>query len=572
MRIAHNIMSMNANRQIQNTTLAMTKSLEKLSSGYRVNRAADDAAGLAVSEGMRAQISAMGQAIKNAQDGISLIQSTEGTLDEIHTMLRRISDLAEQAANDIYTAAQRAQIQIEVNRLIEEIDRIIEASNFNNMRLLRGVFSGATIRVLDAITQQRGVSGASAFIGQYIIKKMTEAGFSGYSNGVVDAGDVTSGSARKIAAQWLEFNYHMNDLAARGATGATLGSWGSFYLRLAASNLGLDATPLSATQASNDMIALYRQFGYIEMYRAEALAILDRFAPTRYDTHTAVLSGTDNPATYDWGTIQFRHRNATNFTNLELMNDVTGGTTPSAGGYGAAGALVNVRDWDGLNAQAVSSALGLTRAESTNISVGGAMVLHVGPMAADYKDVINGAVSNQIQEVAHGANVLPLKVAQMNSFTIGKTRVTELLADGNRNLAVLQSMQDQQVGQRGIGSVVTLRALWIDLEDPHQVEFSSRGVLTQLAAEDALNIARQAIDDVSNLRADLGAMQNRLESTIRSLRVSEENLQAAESRIRDVDIAAEMVEFTRTQILTQSGLAMLAQANQVPQAVLALLR
>ncbi|MGQ9631079.1 MAG: flagellin N-terminal helical domain-containing protein [bacterium] len=545
MRIAHNIMAMNADRVLKTTTLAMQKSLEKLSSGYRINRAADDAAGLSVSEGMRAQISGMKQAVKNAQDGISLVQTVEGTLDEIHTMLRRISDLAEQAANDIYTAAQRRQIQIEVNRLVEEVDRVVEASNFNNLRLLKGTFSGATIRVLDAITQQRAVAGESAFVGQYIIAKMTEAGFGQAADGTKDVGDLTTGSARIIANQWIQFQYNLS----RGLRDTAL--------LLAASNLGLNAVPTDSTTANSDMQALYNQFGYIERYRAEALAILNRFS-SGYSSAMGNLSGTDTPTAIETN-LQFTQRTGAqiglSYTNLSGI-----------------GGPLTIADVDNLNRQAITSALGLTRAEATNISVGGSLVLHVGGNPASYADVISGAVSNAIQETAHGANVLNFKISQMSSFVIGKVYASLLLAEGNQNLAAVTSMSDPAVGQRGTGSVLTLRGLWINLDDPQMVSFSSRGVLTQLAAEDAITVARKAIDDVSDLRADLGAFQNRLESTVRNLNNQIENLQASESRIRDVDFAEEMIEFTRTQILLQSGTAMLAQANQVPQTVLALLR
>ncbi|MGQ9631078.1 MAG: flagellin [bacterium] len=303
------------------------------------------------------------------------------------------------------------------------------------------------------------------------------------------------------------------------------------------------------------MITLYRQFGYIEQYRAEALAILNKFSPS-YNTRLGQLTNTDTPTAIETNLTfnQVAGNQVTTFTNLVNVTNVT------------------IRDYDNLNIQAITSALGLTRAEATNVSVGGALVLHVGGNAATYKDVIAGAVSNQIQEVAHGANVLNFKVGQMSSFVIGKIHASLLLAEGNQNLAALTSINDPSVGQRGTGSVLTLRGLWIDLDDTKLVEFSSRGVLTQLAAEDAIRVARQAIDDVSDLRADLGAFQNRLESTVRNLNNQIENLQASESRIRDVDMAEEMIEFTRTQILIQSGTAMLAQANQATQAVLTLLR
>ncbi len=318
MRIQHNITALNAHRNLTNNNSSVGKSLEKLSSGYRINRAGDDAAGLAISEKMRAQITGLATAQKNANDGISLVQTAEGALTEVHSMLNRMVELATQSANGTYSTANRQEMQKEINRLNEEIDRISQTANFNGRKLFTASASGV------------------------------------------------------------------------GGTGG---------------------------------------------------------------------------------------------------NNTTG--------------------------QAATT-----------------ITLHVGD---------SHETANQLKVTFQAMSSSKLGLHSTDSTTFAKTLGTTGFTD---------------TSQSGVNAVTIGK---IDLTSAD-------------SARHAISVAQAAIDMVSSMRSDFGAMQNRLDHTINNLSVQEENITAAESRIRDVDMAKEMMAYTKNNILVQSAQAMLAQANQVPQGVLQLLQ
>jgi flagellin len=330
MRINHNVAAISASRLLSLTNTRIEKNIEKLSSGLRINRAADDAAGLGISERMRTQVSALNQSSRNAQDAISLVQVAEGALQEMQSMLRRMRDLAIQSANETLTTADRKQIQIEVSQLVGEINRIAETTQFNTKNVLTGAFNRFAI-----------------------------------------------------------------------------------------------------VNAGSDLVNPTRQ---------------QKYGVTRF-----------------------------------------GGTRPVTGG---------------------------------------SMLIHIGPNA------------NQ---------VMTISIGNMLASALG-IQLSPVLQEGQGGRTA--SLQ----GVTNVGG------------------FNAISMTLSFQAEASLSRIISAIDMVSSQRSQLGAFQNRLEHAMRNLEIQAENNQAAESRIRDVDIAAEVTEFSRNQILAQSGTAMLAQANVMPQTVLALLR
>ena len=398
LRINQNIAAMNAYRNLTVTDGQMSKSLEKLSSGFRINRAADDAAGLSISEGLRAQVGGTQVAIRNAQDGISVVQTAEGALSEVHSILQRMRDLSVQAANaGSQDTTARTAAQTEFTQLKAEIDRIGSTTSFGNTKLLDGSFGN-----------QAGVVNGSG-IGALTV--------------VAGTNDTFKVSTEGVAAQSLT-------LAAGAYTNDAAG----------ASSLQ------SALQTSID--------------------------------GNANLKGLVTATVYHDSTI---NKNVVSF----VRNSEASGTSVTL----AAGA-----------ANDVLAGLGVTAGTGT-VTTGTGGVFQVGA---------NNSSADKI------------------SVSINKVDSTALT---------------------GLGSV--------DL------------VNNAAAAIDTINTA---ITTVSTSRANLGAYQNRFEHTISNLSVTAENLSASESRIRDTDMASEMVSFTRAQILTQAGTAMLAQANQAPQQVLQLLR
>ncbi len=392
MRINHNISSLNATRQLAFNNQYVSKSLEKLSSGYRINRAADDAAGLAISEKMRAQIKGLSAAQRNAQDGISLIQTTEGALNETHSILQRMRELAVNATNGTMSDSDREKLQDEIDQLTAEIDRIGSSTEFNAKKLLNGSLEE--------------------------------------SHNLIDA----------------ELTYQINTNSDILTTGIGILTGGASIV------------------ADTDGV-------YVKVLQAGTTA-------TAYTITMNTALG----------------------SNLTLSVSATG---------------IAVSDSNGTDI------FTLNAAETNKLIAGDSITLSLtGFQAAKSTDD-----SIQMQIGANPGQGLAVGVNDMRAEALGVKNGTDTLDISTQDKAAAST-----------------------------------------AAIDA------AINKVSVERAKLGAVQNRLEHTINNLGAAEENLTASESRIRDVDMAMEMVEFTRFNILTQAATAMLAQANQTPQTVLQLLR
>ena len=396
MRIQHNIMAMNAYRNYSNNASALSKNLEKLSSGYKINRAGDDAAGLAISEKMRSQITGLDKAQDNAKDGISLVQTAEGALTEVHDMLNRMYSLAEQSANGTYDGTDRTQLQKEVKALKNEIDRIADSSNFNGTELLNGdLATGTTFTVNDAGSPADNKS----------------------------AIDLTITADGTQAMGTVKF-----DVATK-------------------------ASKVGAAIESNGNVTI------------------------------SVMKGKD----YTAADIQ------------ELLSKASAATTAKADVV------------DAIKGASVSG---------TGITVNGS--------------------GSSLGDTATQKEALPGKALKLQ---IGDT------GDSFNQLSV--SIKDCHVTALGLDKM---------------------SIADQDGAKAALEQIKSAINYVSDVRGTLGATQNRLEHTINNLSVMQENIQDAESTIRDTDVADEMMAYTKNNILVQSAQAMLAQANQVPQGVLQLLQ
>jgi flagellin len=423
MSVNNNIAAMNAYRNLSTTQNSMSKSLERLSSGYRINRAADDAAGLAISEGLRSQISGLTQAVRNTQDGTSVVQTAEGALSETTSILQRMRDLSVQASNSgsLNTTAT-GSIQKEMGQLKQELDRISNTTTFNGTNLLDGTFNGS-FQV-----------GANA--GQTI---NVTIGTAMGSTGLGVAGvDVTASGAYTTAS----------------AVGA-----GKVTTTNAAS---ATVTALTITAANSD------GFG------ASA-------SKSNYQNLTGTITFAGK--TLDLSTVDYSSVQATAAATTQATQALTA-----------------------LNAAAVST---WGSAASAAFASGGtaatSKVTFTGFAQAGYTDTSGYAVSTAGVTTAGAIN-----------------NATATFSAGS-------------------------------------------GASTAITAIDA------AITSVSSVRADLGAKQNRFEHTINNLNTTIENTTASESRIRDTDMASEMTNFTRTQVLTQAGTAMLAQANQSTQSILKLL-
>ena len=394
MIINHNMNAMNAHRNMNSSTIAQGKAMEKLSSGLRINRAADDAAGLAISEKMRSQIRGLNQASRNAQDGISMIQTAEGALSETQAIGQRMRELAVQSANGTYTDEDRALINQEFLQLKSEIDRIATDTEFNGNKVLNGSLSG---------------------------KEITSG-----------TGTVEGANAGNIKLNDIFGDVDPEELAKLGE--------GEFHVKVTSN--GVDTVTIELIDNANFNDKKY---------------VMDSFT-------------------------------------IDAQNPAQGNETFELGGV----------QWElnGLDQIATNAPNGTVTFKFTNEAEkkGDGVTLQVG---------------------------------------------------ANKNQSIGVSVDNMRSRELGLGGV---------------------SVATALDAQDAIQLIDDAVSRVSVQRADLGATQNRLEHTIASTDNTAENLQASESRIRDVDMAKEMMNLTRLNVLQQASQAMLAQANQAPQNVLSILK
>lgn len=398
MRINTNMVALNAYRQLNNTNTALDKSLERLSSGLRINRAADDAAGLAISEKMKGQISGLEQAKRNAQDSISMIQTAEGALNETQSILQRMRELAVQSANDTNTASDRAQIQKEIDQLAKELSRISNTTEFNTKNLLAGGLTDNKFQIGANKDQNISLS-------------------------------INAMDAKSLGVADNLFKY---------------------------AGVGSDSAGLSVSTVAYS--------GGITLAAATA-------------TTTVTTAAIDSTGTKIKVT-------------LAANVDSTGATITAT--------LADVKS--ALSEIGIDATLETSGSASLTDTITAGETVTASTISSNAATTLNGKVTKDAF-VASGINVS-----------------------------------------------------------------------TQSAANAAIQTINEAINIVSTERAKLGAVQNRLDHTINNLSVAGENLTAANSRIRDVDMAKEMMAFTKNQILSQAGTAMLAQANQRPQSVLQLLR
>lgn len=491
MRIQHNIMAMNSYRNYTNNTKAVSKNLEKLSSGYRINRAGDDAAGLAISEKMRAQITGLKTAEKNAKDGISLVQTAEGALTEVHSMLNRMAELADQSANGTYDdAVDRANLQKEVSALKTEVDRIADSSNFNGIKLLDGSLSKADIKLSNI---QMGAAGTAATTIAATGAKST----------------ITSGAGTAAAAT-LTVNY-------KDANG----------------NLKEVKVEYTGAVDANDNATAMRD---ALKKNKEISDLFDIGGATASVELTAKVTG-ENGA------------RVLNATSSDAKNTAITGAVTFA---------------DGVNEHQ-----SITNGAQTNITAGNHFTLN----GKTYEVVANASAAATIDgavAVVAGAD-RDATIANLNKALEGTGVKLERSTD---NLLAKTTASGRGLTLQIGDTAEEFNKLTVKVGDMHAKALGIEDVdiSSQAGAADSIAKIKAAINSVSSTRGDLGATQNRLDHTINNLSVMRENIQDAESSIRDVDVAEEMMAYTKNNILVQSAQAMLAQANQAPQGVLQLLQ
>lgn len=476
MRINSNMSALNAYRNLSTVENHLDKSLERLSSGLRINRAADDAAGLAISEKMNGQVRGLQQASRNSQDGISMLQTAEGAMVEVHSILQRMRELAVQSSNGSLTSNDRGELQKEATQLEQEVTRIADTTEFNTKKLING-----------QMAQTFSTTGTNATSFDNTKASATSDTKTGvYAVSITSIATKGTIAAATSATGYIDANAVVN--------AAAVGT-----LTLNGNNINI-----TATDTLNNVIQKINNISSTTGVTATLTSAPGNFG-IQLDTNNYGSKATVNVS------------GATKDTLIRLgLQDAAGvATNITKAGTDVIGTI------DGKTA--VGDGVKLTLNDTTSNA--------------------NGLSVTTIAGTVFNGHVATVTVNNDNTvkFQIG--------ANLNQNLSV--SINDMQANALGILNIK---------------------VDTAANASAAIDTISKAIDTVSSERSKLGAVQNRLEHTINNLGVSAENITAARSRIQDVDMAAEMMEYTKRQILSQAGTAMLAQANQRPQSILQLLK
>ena len=575
MVVRSNIMAVNSQRQLGMNNSQVSKALEKLSSGYRINRAGDDASGLAISEKMKSQIKGLDTASLNAQDGISLVQTAEGALTEVHNMLNRMTELATRSANGINEDLNRESLQLEVDKLQEEIDRISQSTNFNGIKLLDGSLGGGNVS-----------ANGTSFTGANDISKFSSAEVvTGAASGVSFTA-VTSASATEtfvIDGQKLEIDWSKGDAkkflesitSVNGSTTAIATEagkeWANKLTELfnnqikeqglkGSVKITFDGSKFSLKSENKGSDSEFSFSGSTLTEAEKSLgSLLFGGSTTAGDPITSIISKAGNE--YNGNTIaggsQFQMDiNGTKVT-VTVVTQITKTSSQTVVNMSTVAANLQtdiqaaVNDYNtamGLTPGTYDKASGLTGLTASDFTVeaaddGGFLIKYNG----DVEDV-----KFSFNDIGEKDIAASLGLANGSS-----------MAGGNRGLILQIGDTADSFNQIAV-SVANMSSLGIGVAS---VDISKRE-----GAASAIDTIRAAIDKVSEQRAVLGATQNRLEYTINNLDTASENLQSANSRIRDTDMAKMMMEYTKVNVLTQSAQAMLAQANQQPQSVLQLLQ
>jgi flagellin len=569
--VNHNMMAMNAARNLSTIYGRLAKSTQRLSSGLRVNDASDDAAGLAIRELMRADIQVINQGIRNASDAISMIQTAEGAMNVIDEKLVRMKELAEQAATGTYTTAQREIMDSEYQAMAAEIDRIANATDFNGVKLLDGTLNnfheGSGMKVHFG-------TGNSSAEDYYFIKmgdmRATEA--TGLRVGNSDPREfwrTTSLNASSATSYLSE------------TSSATDGLFGlQFSTSLDSSNTPIwemyGYVPIDANQDSVSTLAAEINKG------AQATGSMSFAAMT--STGLAAATVTVNGQVFAFSTADTNlNYNGPNAISTIGVNGLNAGTMSSIArqfgamfndNYTSTGVFAAV---DGTTVHFYSTAFGEDGNEIDTVSGYTSITANQRTLSGGGRKVLTSRAwwdeENEEYELEMSMDIGG-DANQMRVFTITSVNGAGNVIDSTATVGYLGTLSTRLSGTSVVANYggTDEDDEWVEAQNGSgNTNWDGRDIRTQSAAQLALGQLEQAINNKDIKRAELGAFANRLENTITNLQIQVENLQASESRISDVDVAHEMTEFTRNNILSQAATAMLAQANSLPQLALQLL-
>ena len=542
MVVQHNLTAMNSNRMLGLTTKTQAKSTEKLSSGYKINRAADDAAGLSISEKMRSQIRGLNKASDNAQDGISLIQTAEGALNESHSILQRMRELSVQASNGTETDDDREAVQKEIEQLQDELTRISSTTEFNTMKLLDGSLAGP-----------QGVSkGSNQTIGSQISNlKAAETGMT--------VGVDTSGATDT-----------------------------DFFKKETIKIDGADITVDWTTLTSEEKAALKQNWAASDSSKAsKAATIMQDKINEAIDNSGLGVAHVTVKSSVAAGKASFNIKSGSEGTdskidinsanNTDTVIGATLGTVTAKTGstkYSGDGVAATEKFYMNINGQS----LVVTPTEVTNAD-------DMSTVATNLATDINKAIDayNKDRADADQLKKVTVDVSKDGRLVVSSESGSVSFEDFGTGEAAKKLGLDASATKTAANGGMTLQiganegqTMNFGIEDMSAAALGVDGgkvdIASQSGAQKATTTIDAAIKKVSAQRSKLGAVQNRLEHTIANLDTASENTQTSESRIRDTDMAEEMVAYSKNNILLQAGQSMLAQANQSNQGVLSLLQ
>lgn len=588
MRINTNTTSINAHNNLLQTSDALSRSIERLSSGLKINRSSDDPAGLVISENLRAQIGGVTQAMANANDAVNLVKTAEGALSEVHSLLRTMRTLAQHAANtgvNDLTAIQADQMQIK--SAIDSINRTAQQTQFGTKKLLDG-----TSGISAAVTKTSDV--AAMFIGGQVGGNAT----------------TTAGAITLTVTQAATRSTYVASRAFGSGALTAMGTGGTVVVNGQSVSVQASDTAQSLINKINDIASItgvtakldssnrleLTSVNYGSNFKIAVTESANGIINTTASTPTSNTDGVDAVATAVIGgaTVQFTGGVGANDSGLK-MKDASGNsilltetgnsaavTAKTAAGTAQTSALAadEVLTFSGnlFGGTSVSLDLATGDTQADIIAAINDNALLKDKIVASADTSGNLVITSKEAGLAGNFSVVSDVAAAVDSSGIGTTPIAGGGSGGNNTIGSVSagslsfaigananqseklSLGNVQASQLGNTVVASMTLATID-------------VTTATGANDAIKIIDEAISQVSSLRANLGAFQKQtLESNMRSLGIAKENLSASESAVRDTDMAAEMVAFTRSQILMQAGTAMLAQANSMPQQVLQLLR
>lgn len=506
-----NVASLNAQRNLSSTSEEMSVSLQRLSTGLRINSAKDDAAGLQISDRLTSQINGLSVATSNANDGISLAQVAEGAMEQSTEILQRMRDLSLQSANGSNSATERNAIQEEVNQLKEELTRISDTTTFGGRKILDGTFGTSSFQVGAEANQTIEVSltnASSSNLGNYRVQ--SGGAVAGGIGAAIDTNAFTDGETITVDGSFGtgSFSLSATDTAGEVADGINALSETTGVSATATTKVAIEAGDftIGGSPAGGDADSVTFNIGTNDGESATG---------TTSDTSTAITLTASGDADQDLENLR------------DAINADTGTNGISASIDENGNLLLNAKDGDNIEITGFTEVDGNGAADSN---------LVISSVDAD------GSIDNATQITVDATNdefeaVGTITFDSSKAFTVSGTGQGDVTADT-------------------IGLLNTVEEL---------------DVTTAQGAQDAISVIDGAIANIDSQRAQLGAVQNRFENTIANLQNISENVSSARSRIQDTDYAAETAELTKQQILQQAGTTVLSQANQLPQTVLSLL-